>query len=136
MKLHRFSTLLLALLLATAATTESIAAPRHRPANPRGIADPRGVFDPRGIADPRGVLDPRGIADPRGVFDPRGPFDPRNPARYMYGLPGGYARRVYAGTTYYVCGGTYYYAYLINGQTVYVRCTVINGVPGIPPRPF
>lgn len=100
------------------------ALPRHHPANPRGIADPRGAFDPRGVADPR------------GVFDPRGPFDPRNPARYMYGLPTGYAVRVYSGVNYYYCSGTYYYVYIINGQNVYVRCTVVRGVPVIPPRPY
>lgn len=133
---------------------DSSAAPRHRPANPRGvadprgaldprgvadprgIADPRGVRDPRGIADPRGVLDPRGVADPRGVFDPRGPFDPRNPARYMYGLPAGYAMRTYAGVRYYYCSGIYYYPYYINGQSVYVRCTIVKGVPTVPPRPY
>ncbi|TLD70156.1 hypothetical protein FEM03_13255 [Phragmitibacter flavus] len=102
----------------------SDAAPRHRPGNPRGIADPRGV------------LDPRGIADPRGVFDPRGPFDPRNPARYMYGLPAARATRVYAGVSYYYCSGSYYYPYIINGQSVYVLCTVRGGVPVIPPRPY
>lgn len=133
---------------------ETFAGPRHRPANPRGVADPRGAFDPRGvadprgiadprgvrdprgIADPRGVLDPRGIADPRGVFDPRGPFDPRNPARYMYGLPSARVVRVYGGVNYYYCSGTYYYPYIINGQSVYVRCTVVRGVPVVPPRPY
>ncbi len=147
-------TQLIFLLSLTLATTDAFTAPRHRPANPRGvadprgaldprgvadprgIADPRGVRDPRGIADPRGVLDPRGIADPRGVFDPRGPFDPRNPHRYMYGLPAGYAMRTYAGVRYYYCGGTYYYVYIINGQTVYVRTTIVNGVPVVPPRPY
>ena len=121
---------------------ETFAAPRHRPANPRGVADPRGALDPRGardprgIRDPRGVLDPRGIADPRGVFDPRGPFDPRNPARYMYGLPSTRVVRVYGGVNYYYCSGTYYYTYIINGQSVYVRCTVVKGVPVVPPRPY
>ena len=124
-----FSLVLVAASLAALAPLSS-AAPRHRPANPRGVADPRG------IADPRGVRDPRGIADPRGVFDPRGPFDPRNPARYMYGLPGGYAMRTYAGVRYYYCSGIYYYPYIINGQTVYTRCTVANGVPVIPARPY
>jgi hypothetical protein len=94
------------------------------------------VLDPRGIADPRGVLDPRGIADPRGVFDPRGPFDPRNPMRYMYGLPAGYAMRTFGGVRYYYCAGTYYYPYYINGQNVYVRTTVVKGVPVVPPRPY
>jgi hypothetical protein len=133
MNLTHSHTFLLPLLVAAATVTmvsASSAAPRHRPANPRGVADPRGA------ADPRGVADPRGIADPRGAFDPRGPFDPRNPARYMYGLPSGYARRVYGGVTFYYCSTTYYYAYIINGQTVYVRCTVTNGVPVIPPRPY
>lgn len=112
------------------------AAPRHRPANPRGVADPRGVLDPRGVADPRGVLDPRGIADPRGVFDPRGPFDPRNPARYMYGLPTARVIRTFGGVQYYYCSGTYYYLYIIDGQTVYVRCTLQGGIPVVPPRPY
>ncbi len=127
---------LIAAVLTTGVALESFSAPRHRPANPRGIADPRGVRDPRGIADPRGVLDPRGIADPRGVFDPRGPFDPRNPHRYMYGLPGGYALRPCGGINYYYCGGTYYYPYIINGQTVYTICMIRNGVPVVPPRPY
>ena len=128
------------LFVLTAATVT--AAPRHRPANPRGIADPRGALDPRGpldprgIADPRGVLDPRGIADPRGVFDPRGPFDPRNPARYMYGLPTGHVVRVYGGVRYYYCSGIYYYPYCINGQVVYTRCTIVSGVPVVPARPY
>jgi hypothetical protein len=100
------------------------AAPRHRPGNPRG------VMDPRGIADPRGVL------DTRGVFDPRGPLDPRNPRRYMYGLPAGYAMRTYGGVRYYYSGGLYYYPYVINGQTVYTQCTVVNGVPTVPGRPY
>ncbi len=117
-------------------------APRHRPANPRGLADPRGALDPRGIADPRGPLDPRGVLDPRGpldprgVFDPRGPFDPRNPARYMYALPAGWVARTYAGVRFYVCGSVFYYPYYINGQTVYVICPVVNGVPQVPPRPY
>ena len=144
----------LALALTLVAQTALTAAPRHRPANPRGIADPRGALDPRGpldprgiadprgpldprgIADPRGVLDPRGPLDPRGVFDPRGPFDPRNPARYMYGLPAGYRMVTYGAARYYVCSGIYYYAYVINGQTVYVQTTVVNGVPVVPPRPY
>lgn len=108
----------------------------QRPANPRGALDPRGAYDPRGRYDPRGVADPRGVTDPRGVADPRGRYDPRNPARYMYTLPGAYARRVYAGTTYYLCGGTYYYCYYINGRPVYVQCAIVNGVPVIPPRPY
>ena len=42
------------------------------------------VFVPHGSAAPRHrPANPRGVADPRGVFDPRGPFDPRNPHRYM-----------------------------------------------------
>lgn len=145
MKITFFSPLkvaTLSLALTLVAQSTLYAAPRHRPANPRGVADPRGVLDPRGpldprgIADPRGVLDPRGIADPRGVFDPRGPFDPRNPARYMYGLPAGYRMVTYGAARYYVCSGIYYYAYVINGQTVYVQTTVVNGVPVVPPRPY
>lgn len=150
----RFLTLIFASIFLVAVTPDSYAGPRHRPANPRGvadprgaldprgvrdprgIADPRGVRDPRGIADPRGVLDPRGVADPRGVFDPRGPFDPRNPARYMYGLPAGYAARVYAGVRYYYCGGVYYYPYIINGRTVYTLAPLVNGIPTMPPRPY
>jgi hypothetical protein len=116
--------LLAATTLITALVPEAHSAPRHRPGNPRGLADPRGV------------LDPRGIADPRGVFDPRGPFDPRNPARYMYGLPGGYAMRTYAGVRYYYCSGIYYYPYYINGQTVYTQCPVSNGIPVVPSRPY
>jgi hypothetical protein len=54
----------------------------------------------------------------------------------MYGLPGGYTRRAYAGVTYYYCSGIPYYAYYINGQTVYVKTTVVNGVPVVPPRPY
>jgi hypothetical protein len=54
----------------------------------------------------------------------------------MYGLPGGYVVRVYGGVNYYYCGTTYYYAYYIDGQTVYVKTTVVNGVPVIPPRPY
>lgn len=145
---------LIAVLFTVSLASEIAAAPRHRPANPRGvadprgrldprgaldprgIADPRGIRDPRGIADPRGVLDPRGIADPRGVFDPRGPFDPRNPHRYMYGLPAGYALRPYRGVNFYYCSGIYYYPYIINGQTVYTRCSIVGGVPMVPPRPY
>ena len=136
----RFSASLVAALAVLCQS--AAAAPRHRPANPRGafdprgVADPRGVRDPRGIADPRGALDPRGIADPRGVFDPRGPFDPRNPARYMYGLPSGYTVRVYGGVRYYWCSGIYYYPYCINGQVVYTRCTIVSGVPVVPARPY
>lgn len=103
---------------------EAQAAPRHRPGNPRGIADPRGV------------LDPRGALDPRGVFDPRGPFDPRNPARYMYGLPGGYTTRMYGGARFYYCSGIYYYPYYINGQNVYTQCPMSNGMPMVPGRPY
>src|SRR5687767_4148583 len=86
MKLSKSSTFLFPFLLGVVAATlvpAGHAAPRHRPANPRGvadprgIADPRGVRDPRGVADPRGVRDPRGVADPRGIADPRGVFDPR-----------------------------------------------------------
>lgn len=110
--------LLIAALFTVTMALNSYAGPRHRPANPRG------------------VLDPRGIADPRGVFDPRGPFDPRNPARYMYGLPGGYALRTFGAAQYYYCSGTYYYPYIINGQTVYVKTTVVNGVPVVPPKPY
>jgi hypothetical protein len=88
------------------------------------------------VADPRGIADPRGVADPRGIADPRGPFDPRNPARYMYGLPAGYAVRTYGAANYYYCSGTYYYAYIIDGQTVYVKATVVNGTPTVPPRPY
>ena len=99
------------------AINTATAAPRNRPANPRGVADPRG------------------IAAPRGVFDPRGPFDPRNPHRYMYGLPGGYIVRPFIGVNYHYCSGTYYYPYYINGQTVYTKTTVVNGVPVVPPRP-
>ena len=112
------------------------AGPRHRPANPRGVADPRGVLDPRGVADPRGVLDPRGIADPRGVFDPRGRFDPRNPARYMYALPAGAAVRTFGRARFYYISGFYYYPYYINGQNVYVKATVTRGVPAVPPAPY
>ena len=54
----------------------------------------------------------------------------------MYGLPVGYTLRVYSGVNYYHCSGTYYYVYIINGQVVYVRCTMVNGVPVIPPRPY
>ena len=145
MKLFNTRSTLLTLLTALTVampSLESFAAPRHRPGNPRGvadprgIADPRGVRDPRGIADPRGVLDPRGVADPRGVFDPRGPFDPRNPHRYMYGLPAGYAVRVFGGVRYYSCGTTYYYVHVINGQAVYTRCAVVRGVPVVPVRPY
>jgi hypothetical protein len=154
MRLTPFVLPVLTVVLVATTIPESIAGPRQRPANPRGvadprgiadprgvadprgIADPRGVRDPRGVADPRGVLDPRGVADPRGVFDPRGPFDPRNPARYMYGLPAGYVARVYGGVRFYYCSGTYYYAYYINGQTVYVKTTVVSGVPKVPPPPF
>lgn len=123
------SFLLSSSLLAVAALTLLLgsvteAAPRHRPGNPRGLYDPRGA------------LDPRGPLDPRGVFDPRGPFDPRNPARYMYGLPAGYVVRPFRGVNYYYCAGTYYYPYYINGQTVYTICTVSNGVPVPPPRPY
>ncbi len=145
---------LLAAVITVATVASSSAAPRHRPGNPRGVADPRGIadprgaldprgiadprgaLDPRGIADPRGVLDPRGIADPRGVFDPRGPFDPRNPARYMYGLPRGYVIRPFGGVNYYYCVNTYYYVYYIDGEAVYVRAVMRNGVPTIPPRPY
>lgn len=116
--------------ISLAATLDCFAAPRHRPANPRGVADPRG------IADPRGVLDPRGIADPRGVFDPRGPFDPRNPHRYMYTLPAGYTIRVYGAHRYYYCSGSYYYVYIINGQTTYVLAPVRAGEPTVPPLPY
>lgn len=157
MKRQSISSLLLpalALALAVLPWADSFAGPRHRPGNPRGvadprgvldprgvadprgIADPRGVMDPRGVADPRGVLDPRGVADPRGVFDPRGPFDPRNPHRYMYRLPAAYTMHVFGGVRYYNCSGTYYYTYIINGQTTYVKCAVVNGVPVVPPRPY
>ena len=54
----------------------------------------------------------------------------------MYGLPGGYAVRPFRGVNFYYCSGTYYYVYIINGQVVYVRCTMVNGVPVIPPRPY
>lgn len=130
MKLTRLLTRFLWFVAVALACTEAFAAPRHRPANPRGVRDPRGV------ADPRGVRDPRGIADPRGVFDPRGPFDPRNPHRYMYGLPAGYAARVYSGVRFYYCGGVYYYPYIINGRTVYTLAPLIKGVPTVPPRPY
>ena len=119
-----FSISLVAAAIMTMCVSTTVAAPRHRPANPRG------VFDPRGALDPRGPL------DPRGVFDPRGPFDPRNPHRYMYGLPAGYVVRPFAGGNYYYCSGTYYYPYYINGQTVYVKTTVVGGVPVVPPRPY
>lgn len=54
----------------------------------------------------------------------------------MYGLPSGYVVRAYSGVNFYLCSGTYYYIYIINGQNVYVRCTVVGGVPVIPARPF
>ena len=54
----------------------------------------------------------------------------------MYQLPVGYAVRPYLGVNYYYCGTTYYYAYYINGQVVYVIAPVVNGVPTIPPRPY
>ncbi len=54
----------------------------------------------------------------------------------MYGLPAGHVVRVYGGVRYYYCSGTYYYVYIINGQTVYVRCTVTKGIPVVPPRPY
>lgn len=54
----------------------------------------------------------------------------------MYGLPAGYAMRTYAGVRYYYCSGIYYYPYYINGQSVYVRCTIVKGVPTVPPRPY
>jgi hypothetical protein len=123
-------------LIAVILVSEGFAAPRHRPGNPRGVLDPRGALDPRGPLDPRGVLDPRGPLDPRGVFDPRGPFDPRNPHRYMYGLPGGYAIRRYGSVNFYYCSGSYYYPYIINGQTVYTITVVRNGVPVVPARPY
>jgi len=150
----RFLRPLLFGVIAATLVSNVLAAPRHRPGNPRGvadprgrldprgaldprgIADPRGIRDPRGVMDPRGVLDPRGIADPRGLFDPRGPFDPRNPMRYMYRLPTGYAMRAFAGVNFYYCAGTYYYPYYINGETVYVKTTIRDGVPIVPPRPY
>jgi hypothetical protein len=54
----------------------------------------------------------------------------------MYGLPTGYAIRRFGAVNYYYCSGTYYYAYYINGQTVYVKTTLRNGVPIVPPRPY
>ncbi len=54
----------------------------------------------------------------------------------MYGLPAGYAVRTYGGVRYFYCGGTYYYIYIINGQNVYVRCSVVKGVPVVPARPY
>lgn len=54
----------------------------------------------------------------------------------MYGLPSGYVVRVYGGVTYYYCGTTYYYPYYIDGEIVYVKTTVVNGVPVIPARPY
>lgn len=54
----------------------------------------------------------------------------------MYRLPAGYVARTYAGVRYYHCAGTYYYAYIINGQTVYTRCTLVKGVPVVPARPY
>jgi len=143
-----FKSILTAILFTAVVAPQLQAAPRQRPANPRGVLDPRGIADPRGaldprgiadprgIGDPRGVLDPRGIADPRGVFDPRGPFDPRNPHRYMYGLPAGYVLRPYNGMNFYYCSGTYYYPYYINGQTVYTICVVNGGIPIVPARPY
>jgi len=136
MKASRIPLFILSALAATLLIDPSAAAPRHRPANPRGAADPRGLHDPRGAADPRGVRDPRGVADPRGAFDPRGPFDPRNPAAYMYSLPAAAATRVVAGATYYVLSGIYYYPYYINGQVVYVKAVTQNGTPIVPPRPY
>jgi hypothetical protein len=142
MNANRIPRFLLAALAALFLVDSTAAAPRHRPANPRGVADPRGLRDPRGIADPRGVADPRGlrdprgVADPRGAFDPRGPFDPRNPAAYMYTLPAAAATRVFAGVTYYVLSGIYYYPYYINGQVVYVKAVVHSVTPTVPPRPY
>lgn len=123
-------TIPISLSLATSAavflvfTSLAEAGRRQRPANPRG------AYDPRGARDPRGAYDPRGVADPRGRYDPR------NPAGYMYTLPTGYVPRVYGGATYYFCAGNYYYVYYINGRAVYVRCSIVNGVPVIPPRPY
>jgi hypothetical protein len=54
----------------------------------------------------------------------------------MYGLPAGHAVRTYGASRYYYCSGVYYYPYIINGQTVYVMASVVNGVPTIPPRPY
>lgn len=54
----------------------------------------------------------------------------------MYGLPTGYARRFLGGVNYYYCGTTYYYPYIISGQTVYTRCVIVNGVPVVPARPY
>ena len=122
--LRSAGTLIAAALTLTLLTPKAEAAPRHRPGNPRGVFDPRGAFDPRGPLDPR------------GVFDPRGPFDPRHPHRYMYGLPGGYVVRPYRGVNFYYCGGSYYYPYYINGQTVYTICTISGGIPVIPARPY
>ncbi|WP_156346128.1 hypothetical protein [Verrucomicrobium spinosum] len=56
--------------------------------------------------------------------------------RYMYRLPTGYTMHTFGGVRYYYCAGTYYYAYYINGETVYVRTTVTQGVPVVPPRPY
>ena len=44
--------------------------------------------------------------------------------------------RTYAGVRYYYCAGSYYYPYIINGQTVYTICVVSGGVPVIPARPY
>jgi len=54
----------------------------------------------------------------------------------VYGLLAGYVARVYGGVPFYYCSGTYYYPYYINGQTVYVKTTVVSGVPKVPPPPF
>ena len=54
----------------------------------------------------------------------------------MYGLPSGYARRTFVGVNYYYCGGIYYYPFIIDGQTVYTRCTIVKGVPVVPARPY
>jgi hypothetical protein len=54
----------------------------------------------------------------------------------MYGLPAGYRMATYGAARFYVCSGFYYYPYIINGQTVYVQATVVNGVPTVPPRPY
>jgi hypothetical protein len=104
--------LIAAAVTLTLLTPQAEAAPRHRPGNPRGVFDPR------------------------GALDPRGPLDPRNPHRYMYGLPGGYVVRPYRGVNFYYCGGSYYYPYYINGQTVYTICTISGGIPVIPVRPY
>jgi hypothetical protein len=54
----------------------------------------------------------------------------------MYGLPGGYVVRPYRGVNFYYCGGSYYYPYYINGQTVYTICTISGGIPVVPVRPY